>query len=91
MNTPKGNWTRTPRLSSEELHARAVARLHAKQRYVAALRLAGVKGVGIETHKPPHAPRGTAPRLHRNRDAVERIRMFPGSGPVSRLSMVCHV
>lgn len=89
MNTPKGNWTRTPRLSSEELHARAVARR--QRNMVWFLGPDGKPAFRIETHKPPHAPRGTAPRLHRNRDAIERIRMFPGSGPVSRLSMVCHV
>lgn len=89
IKTPTGNWTRTPRLTTEDLNARAIRRMDAKQAYANALRLAGVKTPGVELFKAPHAPRGTPARLHRDRNAVERIRMFPGSGPVSRLSMVC--
>lgn len=86
MKTPKGNWTRTPRLSSEDLHVRAVQRKDKFTKWF--MGADGKPRFTVEYPKPPHAPRGTSPRVHRDRESIEKIRMFPGSGPVSRLSMV---
>jgi hypothetical protein len=86
IKTPTGNWTRTPRLTADDLHANAVAR---KDRFTKWFMGAdGKPHFTVEYPKPPHAPRGTMPRLHRRRNLIEKIRMMLGSGPVSRLSLV---
>lgn len=80
--TPTGNWTRTPRLTAQDIHERAVARRD--QRNL----LKRVFKVGDGAFYAPHRNQPTLTRKHSQRDLIEKIRMMPGSGTVSRLSLV---
>lgn len=76
--TPTGAWTRTPRLTAEDLSRRAYIRHERAKRF-----FVGTDGKTswiVETHAPPHRNRPTPARKHLPRNTP--------TGTVTRLSAV---
>jgi len=80
VNVPT-NWIRGPRLTADDLHARAVQRLE----YRKALKLVRPDFTD-EWFFAPHRNRGTVARKHKDRATIEKSRLLKGGRAIVRLS-----